>query len=162
MRLLACFLQFLLCCCNFSDAYRYVVTTYTGDRFGAGTDARVFFKLFGSNGKTDEKELKSSGRDNFERGQIDTFLLDGKDVGRIKKAEIRHDNSWLGPGWYLEKLTATSEDGDYYEFPVHKWLDKHQDDGKTIRELVPKLIQKEQISKKDEILNEEPRQPLGN
>ena len=50
-------------------AYRYVVTTYTGDRFGAGTDARVFVKLFGTKGDTGEKELESSGRDNFERGQ---------------------------------------------------------------------------------------------
>ena len=50
-------------------AYRYVVTTYTGDRFGAGTDARVFVKLHGRDGITKEKELESSGRDNFERGQ---------------------------------------------------------------------------------------------
>ena len=48
---------------------RYVVTTYTGDRFGAGTDARVFIKLYGSQGETTEKELEAQGRDNFERGQ---------------------------------------------------------------------------------------------
>ena len=52
-----------------SLGYRYVITTYTGDRFGAGTDARVFIRLFGSKGNTKEKELESSGRDNFERGQ---------------------------------------------------------------------------------------------
>lgn len=52
-----------------SLGYRYVITTYTGDRFGAGTDARVFIRLFGSKGNTKENELESSGRDNFERGQ---------------------------------------------------------------------------------------------
>ena len=46
-----------------------MLTTYTGDRFGAGTDARVFAKLYGSKGTMSEKELESSGRDNFERGQ---------------------------------------------------------------------------------------------
>lgn len=46
-----------------------MITTYTGDRFGAGTDARVFIRLFGSKGNTKENELESSGRDNFERGQ---------------------------------------------------------------------------------------------
>ncbi len=51
------------------SGFRYVVTTYTGDRFGAGTDARVFISLFGSKGEILEKELESSGRDNFERGQ---------------------------------------------------------------------------------------------
>lgn len=51
------------------QGHRYVVTTYTGDRFGAGTDAHVFIKLFGTQGETVEKELESQGRDNFERGQ---------------------------------------------------------------------------------------------
>ena len=53
----------------FNLGYRYVVSTYTGDRFGAGTDARVFISLLGDKGHIDEKELESSGRDNFERGQ---------------------------------------------------------------------------------------------
>lgn len=46
-----------------------MVTTYTGDRFGAGTDARVYIQLFGTEGETKEKELEAQGRDNFERGQ---------------------------------------------------------------------------------------------
>ena len=37
--------------------------------------------------------------------RIDTFVLDAKkDLGRVKRAKIRHDNSWLGPGWFLEKV----------------------------------------------------------
>ena len=60
----------LLKSCNtVISAYRYVVSTYTGDRFGAGTDARVFISLFGSKGEIEDRELESSGRDNFERGQ---------------------------------------------------------------------------------------------
>ena len=59
----------ILHCSFIFQGYRYVLTTYTGDRFGAGTDARVFAKLYGSKGTTSEKELESSGRDNFERGQ---------------------------------------------------------------------------------------------
>ena len=48
----------------------------------------------------------------------------------------------------------TSEDGDYYEFPCNKWLDKRIDDGKTSRDLIPRLQKKDKI---------EPvaRQPLG-
>ena len=60
----------LLKSCNaLISAFRYVVSTYTGDRFGAGTDARVFISLFGSKGEIEDRELESSGRDNFERGQ---------------------------------------------------------------------------------------------
>lgn len=55
----------------------------------------------------------------------------------------------------------TKENGDYYEFPVHKWFDKHQDDHKLSRDLVPIANHK-----KDEIAENtedkpEPRQPLG-
>ena len=57
------------------SGHRYVVTTYTGDRFGAGTDAHVFIKLFGNHGDTTEKELEAEGRDNFERGQYVVFNI---------------------------------------------------------------------------------------
>ena len=45
-------------------------------------------------------------RDIFITYRLDTFVLDAKDIGVIKKAQIRHDNSWLGPGWFLEKVSA--------------------------------------------------------
>ena len=60
-------------------------------------------------------------------------------------------------------MTVTKDNGDYYEFPVHKWFDKHQDDHQLSRDILP-------IHKKDEIAETEtsdqdkpePRQPLGN
>ena len=82
-------------------------------------------------------------------------MLDAKEkLGRIKRARIRHDNSWLGPGWFLKKVTVTSEDGDYYEFPCNKWLDKHIDDGRTSRELIPR-------PQKKKVAEPVARQPLG-
>lgn len=45
---------------------------YTGDKFGAGTDAKVFVTLFGENGRSEEKELESSKND-FERGRLVYF-----------------------------------------------------------------------------------------
>ena len=35
----------------------YTVTVYTGDRIGAGTDARVFVKIFGEMRDSEEEEL---------------------------------------------------------------------------------------------------------
>ena len=55
----------------------------------------------------------------------------------------------------------TSEDGDYYEFPVHKWFDKNQDDGKTTREVIPNPTQHERKEKKDKIEFDDSKQPLG-
>ena len=42
---------------------------FTGNKFGAGTDARVFITLIGEKGRSKEKELESKGRNDFEKGQ---------------------------------------------------------------------------------------------
>ena len=58
----------------------------------------------------------------------------------------------------------TTEDGDYYEFPVNKWFDKHQDDGKISRELLPRKTKKSTVNTKKSEVEEsaDKRQPLGN
>lgn len=45
---------------------------YTGDESKAGTDANVFIKIYGENGNSGEKELKTSKshRNKFERNQV--------------------------------------------------------------------------------------------
>lgn len=48
---------------------QYEVETFTGNKFGAGTDARVFITLFGDRGRSREIELESKGRNDFEKGQ---------------------------------------------------------------------------------------------
>ena len=48
---------------------KYEIITYTGSKFGAGTDARVFIILFGEKGRSKEIELESKGRNDFEKGQ---------------------------------------------------------------------------------------------
>lgn len=53
------------------------------------------------------------------------------------------------------QVTVTSEEGDYYEFPCNKWLDKRIDDGRTSRELIPR-------PQKKTIIEPVARQPLGN
>jgi len=52
----------------------YKLTVVTGDRSYAGTDARVFIKMTGKYGITQEVELKNSNhKDPFEKGKTDTF-----------------------------------------------------------------------------------------
>lgn len=48
---------------------KYEVYIFTGNKFGAGTDARVFITLFGEKGHSKEIELESKGRNDFEKGQ---------------------------------------------------------------------------------------------
>ena len=46
----------------------YTVSTFTGDKWGAGTDANVLIVLFGENGDSGEIQLDNSGN-NFESEQ---------------------------------------------------------------------------------------------
>ena len=46
-----------------------MVTVYTGDKVGAGTDAHVFVNLVGSKGSSGEIELSGGDNDIFERNE---------------------------------------------------------------------------------------------
>ena len=48
--------------------YKYLVHIYTGDKWGAGTDANVLITLFGEDGDSEEKKLDNN-KNNFESGQ---------------------------------------------------------------------------------------------
>lgn len=48
---------------------QYEVYVFTGNKFGAGTDARVFITLFGEKGQSKEIELESKDHNDFEKGQ---------------------------------------------------------------------------------------------
>ncbi|XP_058971580.2 lipoxygenase homology domain-containing protein 1 isoform X1 [Pocillopora verrucosa] len=102
----------------------YQVTFKTGDRPNAGTSAKVQFELFGDTGKTEpillseDKSLRL-----FERGNSDKFKVDTRDVGKIEKLRVNHDNSGRDPDWYLEEVTIDVPDkGEQYIFPCHRWL----------------------------------------
>ncbi|XP_022780705.1 uncharacterized protein LOC111321951 [Stylophora pistillata] len=114
---------------------KYEVYIFTGNKFGAGTDARVFITLFGEKGHSKEIELESKGRNDFEKGQKDKFVIETKYLGKLNAINIRHDNSWFGSGWYLDKVKIKATDGCVYEFVSHKWLASNVGDGKISREL---------------------------
>lgn len=49
---------------------------FTGDEFGAGTDANVFINVYGDKGDTGERQLKdsSTNTNKFERKQVSLNL----------------------------------------------------------------------------------------
>ncbi len=53
----------------------YQVKVFTGDVWGAGTDANVLINISGEYGDTGERELKNSNNINkFERNQVSVTL----------------------------------------------------------------------------------------
>ena len=57
----------------------------TGKERGAGTDANVFIKIFGSKGDTGTLKLLSAdnNKNKFEAGRIDQFKLESTDIGKV-------------------------------------------------------------------------------
>ncbi|XP_070566658.1 lipoxygenase homology domain-containing protein 1-like isoform X2 [Ptychodera flava] len=120
----------------------YKVFVYTGDVSGAGTDANVFINIYGELGDTGERKLVKSETytDKFERGHCDKFTVEAVDLGKLYKIMIRHDNSMLGPAWFLEKVEVIDDD-DTYVFHCERWLAKNKEDGKIQRNLYVKGYQ---------------------
>ena len=88
---------------------KYRVEVHTADVRGAGTDANVFMELSGTEGDTAEIRLtNASGKDLFERGKTDEFLIEEKDVGAAKKLTVWHDGAWFGSDWMLRGVDVTN------------------------------------------------------
>ena len=62
--------------------YSYTVTTYTGNKWGAGTDANVLITIFGADADTGERKLDNTGN-TFENSRY--VAVKGPDVDSIEK-----------------------------------------------------------------------------
>ena len=119
----------------------YQVDVYTGDKFGAGTDANVFLTIFGNKGDSGERELARSEThgNKFERKQMDRFRISCADLGDIYKVIVRHDNSKLGSDWLLDRIEVV-DDVTTYMFHCEQWLAKDKGDKKIERKIYEKVI----------------------
>ncbi|ESN92438.1 hypothetical protein HELRODRAFT_181307, partial [Helobdella robusta] len=115
------------------DEAKYIVTTTTGNKFGSGTDSKIFVQLFGKDGERSDRILlqKSNNKNPFERGKVDTFEVFAPLIRKIEKVKIGHDSSKLASGWFLEELKVSCQStGDVYGFKVGRWFDEKEEDGK--------------------------------
>jgi hypothetical protein len=113
----------------------YEVSISTGNRSSAGTDANVFIQFFGTESESRECLLDAPG-DEFERGQTDTFDLNFPNLGTIREVRLWHDNSGLGPGWYVDEIKMTNKlTSTTWTCPCYQWLSLMDDDGIIDRKL---------------------------
>jgi len=115
------------------------VTVHTGDVAFAGTDADVFITLNGTLGSSPEIELDTANFNDFERNDITVYAVDaGKNIGNITSIRLRHDNSGLGSGWFVESVTVrNSVTGAQVFFQIHSWFARDEDDGSIDRIIKP-------------------------
>nr|XP_009664467.1 PREDICTED: lipoxygenase homology domain-containing protein 1 [Struthio camelus australis] len=118
------------------EVHTYKISVFTGDIYGAGTDANVFLNIYGDLGDTGERKLSKSETNfnKFERAQEDTFTMQAVDLGIIYKIKIRHDNTMFSPDWFLEKVEILDEDTEEsFVFLCERWLSKKKEDKKIER-----------------------------
>ena len=75
--------------------------------------------------------------------QMDRFVLEAADLGKVYKIRIRHDNSLFNPAWYLDRVEVTDpRDNQKYIFHCERWLAKNKEDGKIEKSLYVKVSEK--------------------
>ena len=74
----------------------------------------------------------------------DTFSIHCSDLGTLTQVVIRHDNSGVGPSWYLEgvEVVDRKEKGDQKtKFPCGRWLEMCDGCGGVLKvELLPEAV----------------------
>ncbi|NWY61030.1 PKDRE protein, partial [Chionis minor] len=106
------------------DKESFLVTLYTGSRWGAGTKADVFLQLIGQNGTSDVHCLRHSHFLSFQQGSTDCFLLTvKKDLGDIYSFRVWHNNKGPSPSWFLSRAKVENMSSrKTWFFMCRKWL----------------------------------------
>ncbi|XP_023395775.2 polycystin family receptor for egg jelly [Loxodonta africana] len=106
------------------DNICYLVTIFTGSRWGSGTRADVFVQLMGTEGNSDVHCLSHPYYTTLYRGSINTFLLTTKsDLGDIHSIRVWHNNEGKKPSWYLSRIKVENLfTRSIWLFMCRKWL----------------------------------------
>ncbi|KAM9230067.1 polycystin family receptor for egg jelly [Dugong dugon] len=106
------------------DKICYLVTIFTGSRWGSGTRADVFVQLMGTESTSDVHCLSHPYYTTLYRGSSNTFLLTTKsDLGDICSIRVWHNNEGKKPGWYLSRIKVENLFSRcIWLFMCRKWL----------------------------------------
>ncbi len=104
---------------------KYKITFKTGTQSGAGTDAEVSLRIFGSKVNSNEITLESR-LSQFENGSLDSFFIETDDLGELQRLIVSHNNKLLGANWYLDEvIIETLSTKKLWYFPVYSWIKKN-------------------------------------
>lgn len=106
------------------DKVSFLVTLYTGSRWGAGTKADVFLQLIGQNSTSDVHCLRHPHFPSFQQGSTDCFLLTTKkDLGDVCSFRVWHNNKGPSPSWFLSRAEVENmSTRKTWFFMCRKWL----------------------------------------
>ncbi|KAM4614081.1 polycystin-1-like protein 3 [Discoglossus pictus] len=87
--------------------FKYAIKVCTGHRMGAGTTSQIVLTLYGSEGQSDPHLLTDPGREVFQRGAVDVFLMKTRYLGELHSLRLWHSNSGSSRSWYVHRVTVT-------------------------------------------------------
>ena len=136
-----CFIVFLLLFTIYSNF------TLPAGIVRAGTNSNVFLQLYGTDGETSQIALRSptgsTHKNKFERGNIDKFILEVGELGKLERIILGHDGKGVGSGWYVEELEIYDPEGGIkYKFSLRRWLDVNEGDRQLQVEAYRVVLQK--------------------
>uniref|UniRef100_A0A673TZ99 Polycystin family receptor for egg jelly n=2 Tax=Suricata suricatta TaxID=37032 RepID=A0A673TZ99_SURSU len=132
------------------DKVCYLLTIFTGARYGAGTRASVFIQLKGTEGDSSVHCLSHPYFTTLYRGSINTFLLTTKsDLGDIHSIRVWHNNEGRTPSWYLSRIKVENLFSRHiWLFLCRKWLSVDTSLDRTFHAISPN----QPLNKKDYFL----------
>ncbi|XP_077987439.1 lipoxygenase homology domain-containing protein 1-like [Glandiceps talaboti] len=120
-----------------ADGLLWKLSITTGD---SGTNCNVLIDVYGDEGNTGEIQLGEPGGDLFQAGTTSDFVIKlPKDVGKIYKMRVCHDNSGDSPDWQLKQITMMNMTAGMTLFKCDRFLSPNEDDKQFVREL-PALV----------------------
>ncbi|PDZ62236.1 hypothetical protein COK59_09230 [Bacillus thuringiensis] len=108
--------------------FQYNITVHTSNREGAGTDEDVYIQLIGLHGRDGDFFLDHEGYNDFERGDVDTYIIEAKDfLGPIEEIflYVERGGSEDAPAWhvdYIEVSANISGENRTWKFPIYSWI----------------------------------------
>jgi hypothetical protein len=113
----------------------YSITLVSGSDNGAAHQAsEVYLTMFGTKASSHEFDPAQAGR--AEPDTPATYHVDLTDVGDIQRVRVRHDDTGVGPGCYLDRIVVEAAGTlQQWTFVCEKWLARHKDDGAVERTL---------------------------
>ncbi|XP_070538833.1 lipoxygenase homology domain-containing protein 1-like [Ptychodera flava] len=115
-----------------AEGLLWKLSVTTGD---SGTNCRVFVDIYGEEGNTGDIELGNPDGNFFQPGTTSDFAIKlPKEVGKVYKMRVSHDNSGDSNSWTLNQITMFNMTGMML-FKCERFLSPTEDDKQFVREL---------------------------
>lgn len=134
------------------DGAVYSIRVKTGNRKGAGTDAKVSLTITGTKGRTKPKLLDKLFHIDFFKGQEDTYVIEAEDVGEPVMIKLENDQGGMfhrSSDWFVDKVLIRSSNSrvTVYEFPCYAWVKREsvffEGRAKLITDEQPEAVRKQ-------------------